>query len=157
MSGGKIKVGVTKEKNKYMRWIDQGAEYITIFAKMPNRYLAGVLESHLKGFISDKTNWRNMLKNIPTKDYNQLINITKEKLLLEIPKEIKKYMLKKEKITQIKYPHSKKLEKINSITFDKVEKIKGILTGVKGQYFIFNDNNVFNVRRHEGLKVKLTL
>ena len=58
-----VKVGVTRKTQVPTRWIDQGAHEALSIVEVPNRYLAGVAEVALKDHISDKTNWRKMLKN----------------------------------------------------------------------------------------------
>jgi len=57
-----VKVGVTRKTQVPTRWIDQGAQTALEILEVPNRYLAGVAEVALKKHISDKTNWREMLK-----------------------------------------------------------------------------------------------
>jgi 16S rRNA G966 N2-methylase RsmD len=39
--------------------------------------------------------------------------------------------------------------------FDKTENIQGILTGIRGQYLIFDDKNVINIRRHTGYEIEI--
>jgi hypothetical protein len=39
----------------------------------------------------------------------------------------------------------------------KLQTYKGVLKGIKGQYFIFEDNTVFNIRANEGLVVSITV
>ena len=56
-------------------------------------------------------------------------------------------------ITQIKYPVSKYPQKIKSLKLEKAQEINAILKGIKGQYLIFENNEVFNVRSHEGFLV----
>ena len=58
-----IKVGVTRSTNVPYRWIDQGAVEAILLAETPYRQLAGLIEVSLKEHMSDKTNWRAMLKN----------------------------------------------------------------------------------------------
>jgi hypothetical protein len=38
----------------------------------------------------------------------------------------------------------------------KTKEIKGTLKGIKGQYLIFEENKVFNVRSHEGFVVEVS-
>ena len=38
------------------------------------------------------------------------------------------------------------------MTFDKLDKVEGILQGIKGQYLIL-DTGVINIRRHGGYEV----
>ena len=53
--------------------------------------------------------------------------------------------------------------KVNSVyhlepkNFDKQSEIEGRLWGIKGQYLIFDDGRVFNVRRHNGYLVTLEI
>jgi len=56
-------------------------------------------------------------------------------------------------ITKIKYPVSKYPQKIKSLKLEKAQEINAILKGIKGQYLIFENNEVFNVRSHEGFLV----
>ena len=50
----------------------------------------------------------------------------------------------------LKYP-----TKINSLSLDKTPNFKGVLMGIKGQYLIFEDGTVFNIRGSEGYVVSL--
>ena len=53
------------------------------------------------------------------------------------------------------YPVLEYPKKINSLNLEKTHHFKGILTGIKGQYLIFKDGTVFNVRSYEGYVVTL--
>ena len=44
---------------------------------------------------------------------------------------------------------------IKSFSFDKESYYEGILTGIKGQYLIFKENTVLNIRKHTGYHIKL--
>jgi len=44
--------------------------------------------------------------------------------------------------------------KVNSLNLDKTPSYQGQLIGVKGQYLLFADGTVFNVRSYEGYVVK---
>ena len=44
----------------------------------------------------------------------------------------------------------------NSVGFDKHPEIEGFLAGIKGQYLIFDDNRVLNIRKHNGYRVTMT-
>jgi hypothetical protein len=52
----------------------------------------------------------------------------------------------------MKYP-----EKVKSLNLDKTPWYRGILKGIKGQYLLFDDDTVFNVRGSEGYYVALGL
>ena len=50
----------------------------------------------------------------------------------------------------LKYPIIKNLEKIKSFNIEKFKTIKKNLIGIKGQYLMFDDNHVLNVRKYTG-------
>src|SRR5690606_3684311 len=83
-----VKVGVTRKSQIPTRWKDQGAHEAIEIVEVPNRYFAGITEVALKDHVSDKTNWRTMLKNdIADED---LVS-WREKLKQYIPDEAKDY------------------------------------------------------------------
>ena len=149
-----VKVGVTRKTQVPTRWIDQGAHEAIEILEAPNRYLAGITEVALKNHVADKTNWRTMLKN-EIKDEN-LIEI-RDQLLQYIPDEAKDYIITNNKETNINFPVTKYPEKLKSLNLNKAQNYKGKLVGIKGQYLIFEDQTVFNVRNNEGLVVDLEL
>ena len=58
-------------------------------------------------------------------------------------------------IIEINYPVNEYPEKVKSLGFDKIEEISGRLWGIKGQYLMFDDGSVLNIRKHNGYKVNL--
>lgn len=147
-----VKVGVTRKTQIPTRWIDQGAHEAIEIVEVPNRYLAGITEVALKDHVADKTNWRTMLKN-DIKDEN-LIE-WREKLKVFIPSEAKDYFIENNSETHLEFPVVKYPLKPKSLNLKKELNYTGKLTGIKGQYLIFDDDTVFNVRANEGLVVKL--
>lgn len=145
---GDIKVGVTRHHQVPTRWIDQGASAAIKVAITPNRHIAGVIEVFLKKHFTDKTDWRAMLKNEIAVNFNLLEE--KEKVYSLLPSELKKYFNKDNEITEIEYPVITFPKTIKSVGFDKTPKIEGKLTGIKGQYLIFQDDSVLNIRKHNG-------
>ncbi|MCF6214037.1 MAG: DUF2797 domain-containing protein [Flavobacteriaceae bacterium] len=142
-----VKVGVTRKSQVPTRWIDQGAHEALVFVEVPNRYLAGITEVALKNYVSDKTNWRKMLTNsITAVD----LKIEKERLSAFIPEEVKQYYgLDTEKV-HLDFPVMQYPVKVKSLNLDKTPHFTGKLKGIKGQYLIFEDGTVFNVRSYEG-------
>ena len=137
-----LKVGVTRHTQIPTRWIDQGAHAALIFAKAPNRYLAGMIEKDLSRHISDRTYWRKMLLG----DYPDLdLNKEKQKLGKLLSKEFQAYITEDNKPVYLNYPQNKKPEKIKSLNFDKINSISGLLNGIKGQYLFINDDSVLNI------------
>lgn len=142
-----LKVGVTRFSQIPNRWIDQGAHHAIKFAKVPNRYLAGMIEVEISKYISDRTQWRKMLQG----NYEQIDLIKKKNELASLlPYEYKKYLITDNKIHDLFYPQIKKLEKIKSINIEKTPTIEGVLTGIKGQYMIIDNLYVLNVRKYTG-------
>jgi hypothetical protein len=150
-----VKVGVTRKSQVPTRWIDQGAHEAIEIVEVPNRYLAGITEVALKEHVSDKTNWRKMLTNDIT-DVDLIAK--KEELSQYIPEEAKEYYLDKHtKELQLNFPVNKYPEKVKSLNLIKTPNYSGKLVGIKGQYLIFEDSTVFNVRANEGLVVEISI
>ena len=149
-----VKVGVTRKTQVPTRWIDQGAHEAIEVVEVPNRYLAGITEVALKAYVADKTNWRKMLKN-DIEDESLLA--WKKKLRAFIPKEAQAYIIENNKETLINFPVEKYPLKPKSLNIVKSQNYTGVLVGVKGQYLIFEDETVFNVRANEGLVVKIEI
>ena len=150
-----IKVGVTRNTQVPTRWIDQGAVQAISIVEVPNRYLAGITEVALKNHYADKTNWQKMLKNeVPE------VDLIAERLKLEnlIPPEVKEYFYQqKEDLYQMHFPVLQYPKKVTSLSLDKSPNFQGKLTGIKGQYLIFEDGTVFNVRTFEGYVVNISV
>ena len=148
-----LKVGITRIAQVPTRWIDQGANFAIKIAKVPNRYIAGVIEVNLKKHFADKTNWRNMLSNKIDSGINLIEQKNKAKKLVK--KDFVNYFIDDDEIIEINYPVISYPVKVSSVNFDKTAKIEGKLLGIKGQYLIFDDEKVFNVRKHNGYEVSL--
>ena len=148
-----VKVGVTRKTQVPTRWIDQGATEAIAIVEVPNRYLAGITEVALKNHYADKTNWRKMLQNevSPADLIQERMNL--EKL---IPTEVQDYFnLQKNDLYNMAYPVLQYPKKVNSLKIEKTPNFKGKLMGVKGQYLIFENGTVFNVRNYEGFVVRI--
>ena len=149
-----VKVGVTRKKQLPTRWIDQGAHEALIFLETPNRYLAGIAEVALKKHIADKTNWRKMLKNdIDDKNLEDI----KAGLVQYLPEEVRAYVQENEIEKELVFPVEKYPMKPTSLNLEKNPTYQGKLIGVKGQYLLFEDNRVFNVRNNEGFYVEINV
>lgn len=147
-----VKVGVTRKNQVPTRWIDQGAHEAIEIVEVPNRYLAGITEVALKEHVSDKTNWRKMLTN-SIEDVN--LEEWKQKLKSFIPNEALEYFIADNEETHLNFPVLQYPEKVKSLNLEKNLNYTGVLKGIKGQYFIFEDSTVFNIRANEGLYVSL--
>ena len=147
-----VKVGVTRKQQIPTRWIDQGAHEAIEIVEVPNRYLAGITEVALKEHVADKTNWRKMLKN---DNADENLVEWRDKLKQYIPEEAKEYFIENNSETNLNFPVVKYPEKPKSLNLIKTPLYTGKLVGIKGQYLIFEDETVFNVRANEGLVVKI--
>lgn len=148
-----VKVGVTRKTQVPTRWIDQGAEQALSIVEVPNRFLAGIAEVALKNHFADKTNWRKMLTNdIANTDLYEI----KKKLQHWLPDDVQLYFdMQDAKIQEMHYPVLVYPKKINSLSLEKQPHFSGKLVGIKGQYLIFEDGTVFNVRSSEGFVVQI--
>jgi len=150
-----VKVGVTRKTQIPTRWIDQGAAEVIVVAETENRYQAGIIEVAMKDFYTDKTNWKNMLINKRESE----IDLIQEKWEAheQMPSDLSVFWTENDDILSIHYPVNNYPDTVRSITLDEYPTIKGVLTGIRGQYLYFDEQNVFNIRRHSGYDVKINL
>lgn len=146
-----LKVGVTRHHQIPTRWIDQGAARAIKLAKTPNRHIAGVIESYLKNYVADITKWQPMLKD----EINNEIDLRaeKERISKLLPLELQRYIEPDNTVTELKYPGQFQLQNINSVGFEKTPLIEGKLVRIKGQYLIFENEMVLNIRKYNGYYV----
>jgi len=152
-SGG-LKVGVTRAKQKLTRWMDQGATHTIVLAETENRYQAGLIEVALKDHISDKTNWRKML----TDNFDNVnLLAEKERLAGLVPEEMKQFISVDNEEFHFTYPVTAFPDKVKSVNLGTVKSLSAKLSGIKGQYLIFENGLAMNVRSHEGYIVDLAV
>ena len=145
-----VKVGITRHYNIPDRWIDQGAVRGLIIAKVPERILSGQIEVAIAKDFADKTNWRKMLKG----EVGEVDLLTfRDKAHELFPTGLKEYAMKDEKVKEIVYPVESVPDKISSHNLEKITEFTDRLTGIKGQYLIF-ENRVINLRKYAGYHVK---
>jgi hypothetical protein len=155
-----LKVGITRHTQLPTRWIDQGACQALPIFKVSTRLQSGLVETALAEYISDKTNWRAMLKGVP-----ETIDLQSkaEELIPKIKESLADLRLKfgedaitelNENIQEINYPVQEYLTKISSFNFDKTPVVSGVLIGIKGQYLIF-EKGVINMRKFSSYQISL--
>lgn len=147
-----LKVGITRKTQIPTRWIDQGASEAILLAEVPYRRLSGEIEVALKQYYNDKTNWQRMLKDEVLEA--DLVEKKKEAESL-LPDDLKQYVLQKEELWHLHFPHLDIPKKVMSVRLDKQNELDGILTGIKGQYLIMDNHNVLNIRNHAGYFVRI--
>jgi len=149
----KLKVGVTGQGREQFRWNDQGAVEGIVICETPYRQLAGEIEVFLKSHFNDKTFWRNMLKDIE-RNPDELTQMKEECFDLLSPG-YEPFFSDNDKVCEIIYPILQMPSKVSSIKLEKTPVGEGVLVGIKGQYMIFENGGVLNVRAHEGCRVVL--
>lgn len=149
-----VKVGITKLANTPDRWIDQGASVALPILQVDNRLKSGQIEVALKQFLSDKTDWRKMLRNdVSSADLSEI----KAEVIPKIATIISDTNAEKLNIAPIKinYPVLAYPDKVASLNFDKTPVISSTLNGIKGQYLLL-DNGVLNIRKFSSYDITLT-
>ncbi|GEA62035.1 DUF2797 domain-containing protein [Vibrio comitans] len=153
-----IKVGITRHTQIPTRWIDQGANQALPIFKVSSRLQSGLVETALKEFISDKTNWRNMLKgkaeSIDLKQRSQELIPQIEEKLSELQLRFGADAIERldADVVEIDYPVTEYPTKISSLNFDKTPRLGGTLLGIKGQYLYF-DTGVINLRKFTSYEI----
>lgn len=149
-----LKVGITRKTNVPGRWIDQGAIAAIPILEVNTRLESGRIEMALKTHVSDKTNWRKMLKN-----ETETIDLIEAKnaMLSEIPELIDELGARRlnDDVVNIDYPVLQYPSKISSLNFDKTPIVSGLLNGIKGQYLLL-DSGVLNIRKFGSYHVTLS-
>lgn len=150
---GNVKVGVTRATQVPTRWIDQGAVGALIIARVPYRQLAGLIEVDLKRILADKTNWRAMLKEVhPDPD---ALRGARAQVIGALRDDLREHLLLDEEPATIRYPVLAYPPKVTSVSLEKHPEVSGILVGIKGQYLLWEDGRVLNVRNQSGWHVEL--
>lgn len=153
-----IKVGITRGTQIPTRWIDQGASQALPIFKVSNRLQSGLLEVVLKQHVSDRTDWRKMLK---TETEPVQLKTIRDELLAKCSDEIaaiknqqgeQSIQAVDEDVVVIKYPIDSYPEKVKSLNLDTQAEIEGKLMGIKGQYIIL-DTGVLNIRKFSGYNI----
>jgi hypothetical protein len=150
-----IKVGITRHTQVPTRWMDQGASQAIPIFRVKNRLISGLIEVALKQWVSDRTDWRKMLKGQPESlDLTQLGSelISQAEQPIEAVKQqygADSVQRLQEPMVEINYPVQQYPEKVKSFNLEKTATISGLLQGIKGQYLIL-DGGVINMRKYSG-------
>ena len=158
-----LKVGITRINQVPTRWIDQGATQAIPIFRVKTRYQSGLVEVMFKNHVSDRTDWRKMLKG----DAEPLdLVMERDRLVAECADEIKILQqqfgddaiqfLPAEPVVTIRYPVEQYPSKVTSLNFDKTPEITAELQGIKGQYLIF-DKGVINIRKFSGYQIEMVV
>lgn len=158
-----LKVGITRASQLPTRWIDQGATQALAIIRTRSRQQAGFCEAMLRQHVTDRTNWRGMLKG----DQEELdLAAERDRLLQLCVDELNDIrqrfglhainVLTGVDAVTLDYPVQTLPEKLSSLDLDKTPAIEGVLLGIKGQYLLF-DCGVINIRKYTGYELELQL
>ena len=162
---GNVKVGITRQLQKGVstRWIDQGATQAVAMFRVANRLISGLVETACKQYVGDKTNWRTMLKNeYETLDLNALKREIMSKVQPDIDNIHEQYGLLavtpiESFAVDIHYPAQQYPTKVSSINLEKEGGFVGQLLGIKGQYWLLDNDRVINIRKYGGYHWDITV
>lgn len=157
-----IKVGLTRTSQIPTRWIDQGAVQALPVLRVRTRQQAGFAEEMFRRHITDRTNWRAMLKGeVDTLD----LMAEKERLLDECRTELEQLrkrfgplaisVVRGVDTMHFEYPVLNHPASVKTFDLDKDPEMNGELVGIKGQYLIL-DTGVINIRKYTGYHVEFS-
>ena len=107
----------------------------------------------LKKQFADKTNWRTMLSAVAPD--REALHTMRTRAIDALAFELGAYALPDEEPMTLTYPVLAHPPKVNSMNLGKVPEVTGTLAGIKGQYLIWSDGRVLNVRNHSGYHVEV--
>ncbi|MCB1616308.1 MAG: DUF2797 domain-containing protein, partial [Pseudomonadales bacterium] len=155
------KIGITRNTQVPVRWIDQGATQAVPVLRVPTRKHSGLIEAAMKQHLADKTNWRALLKG----DAEQLdMEALREGFRQQIDQAVGSLPVDQQQDVQwleqkeqhFVYPVEQYPAKIASFNLDKNPEASGRLLGVKGQYMIL-DNGVINIRKYTAYELAFSV
>lgn len=155
-----LKVGITRETQIPIRWMDQGARQALPVFRVATRYQSGLVETTLAQHIADKTNWQALLKgeSEPVDLFAARDDLwgrcSQELALLQerFPGQIS--LLPEATVENFSYPVLQYPQKIKSFNLDHTPDVEGTLLGIKGQYLLL-DTGVINIRKFTAYQVEL--
>lgn len=158
-----LKVGITRASQVPVRWIDQGAVQALAVLRVRTRQQSGFAEHVFRQHITDRTNWRAMLRD-ETETMDLLAE--RDRLLTECRQELDdlRQQFGLHAISEvigvepvhISYPVLEYPTRLNSFNLDKDGTVEGTLLGIKGQYLIL-DTGVINIRKYTAYEVEVAV
>ncbi|WP_051234161.1 DUF2797 domain-containing protein [Halomonas halocynthiae] len=153
-----LKVGITRGTQVPTRWLDQGAIQALPIMQVATRQQSGLVEVLFKDAVSDRTNWRVMLRgetaplDLPAERDRLLIALADGLDALRERFGNEALRVLDETPYQFDYPVLEYPTKVVSHNFDKTPDVSGVLMGIKGQYLML-DSGVINLRKFTGYEV----
>jgi hypothetical protein len=155
-----LKVGITRGTQVPTRWLDQGAVQALPMFEVETRQQSGFVEMLFKEEVSDRTNWRAMLKgdtvemDLPAERDRLLARLEGGLANLRERFGAEAIRLLDASPVTLDYPVLEYPTKVVSHNLDKTPEIAGTLLGLKGQYLIL-DSGVINLRKYTGYEVRV--
>ncbi|MFP5429359.1 MAG: DUF2797 domain-containing protein [Gammaproteobacteria bacterium] len=154
-----IKVGITRETQIPVRWMDQGASQALPVFRVASRYLSGLVETLFAQHIADKTNWQALLKSDSdpvdlAQARDDLVRVCRaelDELAVRFPGQIA--YLDGEAESTFRYPVLEYPAKVTAFNLDKHPDVRGTIIGIKGQYLLL-DSGVINIRKFTSYQVE---
>ncbi|WP_343572655.1 DUF2797 domain-containing protein [Pseudomonas sp.] len=157
-----VKVGITRASQVPTRWIDQGARQALPIMRVATRQQSGFVEDLLRSQVTDRTNWRALLKGeaepldlVAIRE--QLFDTCAEGIVAlqqRFGLQAIQPVIDLDPI-EIQYPVEAYPAKITSFDLEKTPVVEGTLQGIKGQYLIF-DTGVINVRKFTAYQLAIS-
>src|SRR5690554_6363737 len=158
-----LTVGTTRATQMPTRWLDQGATQALPIARVASRRLSGLLEDLFRGQMSDRTNWRAMLRgdaaavDLESERDNLFTTFAAQIDALKAEHgESSIELLRTDAVNEFSYPVIEYPTKIVSHNLEKTPIVSGTLLGLKGQYIIL-DTGVMNLRKYTSYQISFAL
>lgn len=153
-----VKVGITRASQMPTRWLDQGARQAVPMLRVATRQQSGLLEDAIRAHVTDRTNWRALLKgDTPLLDLpaerERLLGLCQD-AISELQQRFGFQAIQPVDIAplEINYPVEAYPSKVVSLDLEKTPQVSGRLLGLKGQYLIL-DSGVINLRKFTAYQV----
>ncbi|MEZ5560395.1 MAG: DUF2797 domain-containing protein [Pseudomonadales bacterium] len=147
------KVGLTRRGQELGRWLDQGATQGLVILEAPTRQLAGLAEVALARHLSDRTDWRALVRgDAPPLDLAALRDRLRG-AALELPTEVR--WLEQSIAHTLRYPLLRYGTAFARWRLERQTRVEGTLLGIKGQFLLF-DRGVLNIRQHRAYRVRVS-
>lgn len=149
-----LKVGITRAHQATTRWIDQGAAQALPVLRVATRLDSGLAEVAFKAHVSDRTDWRAMLRGEPAPIDLEVARDALVERVEATGARLPGERLEGGRPIRIRYPVLAYPRSVVSIDLEKTPRIEATLLGIKGQYLIL-DTGVLNVRKYAGYTLEI--
>ena len=123
-----------------------------VILSAPSRHLAGLAEVALARHISDRTDWRALVRqDAPPVDLPELRERLRG-LVPDLPAEVA--WVDAEAPETLRYPVLSYPQTLKRFRLERELRVSGRLLGIKGQFLLF-ESGVLNIRQHTSFHVRL--